>query len=133
MHFFDPLLKAVRTWFSRPWYPLAISAYPVLYLLSANAGQVNTGALLRPLIISVLFGALLFLLTRLYFREIHRAAFLTTLLLLLFVKFAFVSLHLGRSQSLGLLLFDLRELYPPLIDRQTGIHDRQFDTLELRM
>ena len=35
--FWDRLGK----WFAIPWYPLALSAYPVLKLLAANTGQVG--------------------------------------------------------------------------------------------
>jgi len=34
-------------WFFHPWYPLAISAYPVLSLLASNAGQVQPSAGIR--------------------------------------------------------------------------------------
>src|SRR6185369_10533977 len=73
--------------FNAPWYPFAISAYPVIALLAANAGQVDAGAALRPLVISILFGGLLFFLTWLFFRQVHKAAFLTTLWLALFFTY----------------------------------------------
>jgi hypothetical protein len=79
--------KLLAKLFNAPWYPVAISAYPALYLLSANAGQVNVGAVLRPMIASVLFGAVLFFIVWLFFRQIHKAAVLTTLLLLLFFTY----------------------------------------------
>jgi hypothetical protein len=52
----------------------------VLALLSANVGQVPLDAVIRPLIASVIFGGLLFFIVWLVFRNLHRAAFLTTLL-----------------------------------------------------
>ena len=69
--------KVFEKIFSIPWYPLAISAYPVLTLLSANAGQVQPGAGLRALFISVIFGGLVFFLLWLFFRQAHKAAFLS--------------------------------------------------------
>jgi len=73
--------------FSRPWYPFLISAYPALALLSANAGQVQPGAGIRPLLASVAFGGVLFFIVWLFVRKAHKAAFLTTLLLGLFFSF----------------------------------------------
>ncbi len=81
----------IKTFFTRvfdmPWYPIAISAYPVLALLSANTGQVRLDAGIRPLIASVIFGGLLFFIVWLFFRKAHKAAFLTTLLLTLFFTY----------------------------------------------
>jgi hypothetical protein len=73
--------------FNAPWYPIAISAYPVLALLSANAGQVQWNAGIRSLLVSVAFGSLLFFIVWLFFKQIHKAAFLTTLLLALFFTY----------------------------------------------
>jgi hypothetical protein len=90
--------KNIRTlfvnWFSIPWYPIAISAYPVLALLSANLGQVEPGASIRPLLVSVAFGGLLFCIVWLFFRQGHKAAFLTMLLLALFFSYghAYISI-----------------------------------------
>ncbi len=79
----------VTNWFSKPWYPILISAYPVLALLSANAGQVQPNAAIRSLLISVAFGGVLFLIIWLFLHrsKAHKAAFLTTLLLLLFFTY----------------------------------------------
>jgi hypothetical protein len=83
--------------FNAPWYPVAISAYPALYLLSANAGQVNVGAVLRPMIASVLFGAVLFFIVWLFFRQVHKAALLTTLLLALFFTYGHVYMAVQKE------------------------------------
>ncbi len=79
--------KFFSRFFNAPWYPIAISAYPVLALLSANSGQVQPSAGIRPLLISIVFGALLFFIAWAIFRQVHRAAFLTTLLLALFFTY----------------------------------------------
>ncbi len=86
-------LKNISAFFTKvfniPWYPIAISAYPVLALLSANAGQVQLNASIRPLSISIVFGGLLFFVVWLFLRnsKAHKAAFLTTLLLTLFFTY----------------------------------------------
>lgn len=70
--------------FNAPWYPIAISMYPVLALLSANVGQVPLAAAIRPLFASLVFGGILFFIVWLVLRKPHKSAFLTTLLLALF-------------------------------------------------
>jgi len=83
--------------FNAPWYPVAISAYPVIALLAANSGQVDATAAIRPLIISVFFGVLLFFITWLFFRQIHRAAFLTTLFLVLFFSYGHLYIAIDKQ------------------------------------
>ena len=74
--------------FNAPWYPFIFSVYPVLGLLSTNVGQVQSAAGVRPLVISVAFGGLVFFLVWLLFRrQVHKAAFFTTLLLVLFFTY----------------------------------------------
>lgn len=73
--------------FNAPWYPIALSAYPVIALLASNTGQVNLSVGLRPLAASLTFGVLLFFIMWLFFRQVHKAAFLTALLLALFFTY----------------------------------------------
>jgi len=84
---FNVIQKKLGRWFSIPWYPLAIGAYPVLALLATNAGQVDLDAGLRPLLFSIAFAGLLFLILWLFFRQAHKAAFLATLWLALFFSY----------------------------------------------
>src|SRR3989304_560979 len=68
-------LKKARTflsnWFALPWYPIALGAFPVLALLSANAGQVQAMAGSRILLLSHALAAILFSLCRLVLRHAH--------------------------------------------------------------
>ncbi|HSB02123.1 MAG TPA: hypothetical protein VLE49_15850, partial [Anaerolineales bacterium] len=84
-------------WFAIPWYPFAISAYPALKLLAANQGEVGLDAGLRPLLVSVLFGAILFLILRLFLRKGHKAAFLTALWLALFFSYGHIYIYLDEK------------------------------------
>jgi hypothetical protein len=88
--------KAFSKIFNTPWYPIAVSAYPVLALLNANAGQIQPSAAVRPLLVSVLFGGLLFFVTWLFVRssKVHKAAFLTTLLLALFFSYGHAYIYI---------------------------------------
>lgn len=77
-------------WFSIPWYCILFSTYPVLALLSFNIGQVKSETVLRPLVLSVVFGIVLFLACRLLIWDNYRAAFLSTLLQVLFFSYGHV-------------------------------------------
>ncbi len=97
----------MKKFFSRlanaPWYPIAISAYPVLALLSANVGQVQLNAAVRPLIVSVILGGFLFFIVWLFLpgRKPHKSAFLTTLLLALFFAYghAYIAIDEKHPES----------------------------------
>ena len=87
----------VANWFSKPWYPLAISAYPVVALISANVGQVQNSAGARSLLVSILFGAVLYALVWLFLRQVHKAAILTSLWLVLFFSFGHIYIALDTK------------------------------------
>lgn len=80
-----------------PWYPIMISAYPVLALLSANAGQIQPGAGIRPLLASIVFGSSLFFAIWLFFRQVHKAAFLAALWLALFFLYGHAYMALDEQ------------------------------------
>ena len=94
-------LKAARErlgrWFLIPWYPVAISAYPVVALLATNIGEVGLDAAVRPLLVSVLFGALLFLFGWLFLRQAYKAAFLAACWLALFFSYGHVHIYLEEK------------------------------------
>lgn len=84
---FKKVKKTLRRWFSHPWYPYLIGAYPVLALLAFNVGQIKLEAGWRALSVSVLFSILLFFLWRLILRDKYRAAFLSMLWVALFFSY----------------------------------------------
>ncbi|HEX2995551.1 MAG TPA: hypothetical protein VHP14_12045, partial [Anaerolineales bacterium] len=81
--------KLVRL-FSVPWHPIVLSAYPVLALLAANVGEVKTEAAWRPLLVCAGIAGIIFLLWRLIFGDWNRAAFLTTLWLVLIFSYGHI-------------------------------------------
>ncbi|MBI5945065.1 MAG: hypothetical protein HY864_11900 [Chloroflexi bacterium] len=91
--------KVFSRFFNQPWYPILISAYPALALLSANAGQVQPSAGVRPLLASVAFGGVLYFIVWLFFRrsKAHKAAFLTTLLLSLFFSYGHAYIFIDEN------------------------------------
>ena len=92
------VIKILTRWFSIPWYPLVFGAYPVLALLAFNAGQVKVEAGWRPLLICVAFAGILFILLRLFLRDWYRAAFLSTLWMILF--FSYGHIHILLTEKL---------------------------------
>lgn len=97
MRHFKMIWNRIGNWFAIPWYPFAISAYPVLKLLAANIGEVGLDAGIRPLLISLLLGGVLFLILWLVFRRAHKAAFLTALWLALFFSYGHLYMELDEK------------------------------------
>jgi hypothetical protein len=88
--------KAISSFFNYPWYPMALSAYPALALLNANTGEIQTSAVFRPLLASVVFGGFLYFIVwlSLHSSKIHKAAFLTALWLTLFFTFGHAYIYI---------------------------------------
>jgi hypothetical protein len=94
---FKVVWEKLRKWFSVPWYPFAVSVYPVLALLAANVGEVKPEATWRPILVCVGITGILFFLLKLFFRDWNRAAFLTTLWLTLFFSYGHVHIQLTEK------------------------------------
>lgn len=94
---FKQIKKILGRWFSLPWYPILFGAYPVLALMAVNVGQIKLEAGWRPLIVSVLFAGILFVLLLLILRDWNRAAFLSTLLMALFFSYGHVYIMLTEK------------------------------------
>jgi len=86
--------KVLTSFYNTPWYPIAISVYPVLALFTTNTGEIQPNAVVRPLLASVLFGVFLFFIVWLFARQAHKAAFLTTLWLSLFFTFGHAYIYI---------------------------------------
>jgi hypothetical protein len=84
-------------WFAIPWYPFAVSAYPALKLLAENLGEVGLDASIRPLLVSLLFGGVLFIILWLIFHRAHKAAFLSALWLALFFSYGHIYIYLDEK------------------------------------
>ena len=97
MSHFKVVWERLKKWFAIPWYPFAISAYPVLKLLAQNVGEVGLDAGTRPLLISLLFGGVLFVMLWLIFRQSHKAALLTAFWLALFFSYGHIYIALDEK------------------------------------
>ncbi len=90
----------IRRWEIRA-YPFLVAAYPALALLAANADQVRLAAVVRPLLLSLLLGAVLYALLAVILRHPERSAALTSWWLLLFFAYGHVYNALQRVTLLG--------------------------------
>jgi hypothetical protein len=81
-------------------YPFLMAAYPSLALLAANVGQVDLRVVIRPLLLSLVLGALLYALLAAAVRRAEPAALLTTVWLALLFSYGHVYYAL-RQVSLG--------------------------------
>jgi hypothetical protein len=95
-----------------PFYPLLVALFPVLALYSANMGEVSLHDLLRPLLWSLGLGVIVFGLLMAIFRRWHRAALVSTLVLLLFYTYGHVYYLLRRVPTIGLDISRDRYLIP---------------------
>ncbi|MBV6449732.1 MAG: hypothetical protein MHPDNHAH_00445 [Anaerolineales bacterium] len=93
----EKIRKTLSRWFAIPWYPILFGAYPVLALMAVNVGQIKVEAGWRALIICIAFAGILFLLLRLIFRNWNRAAFLSTLWMVLFFSYGHVFITLTEK------------------------------------
>jgi hypothetical protein len=87
-----------------PIHPILFAAYPILALLGYNIEEIRAGAALRPLAVSLFATAVLFLLLRLALHSAQKAAFITTLLLVLFFFYGHAYNFLETKSLLGVTL-----------------------------
>lgn len=93
--------KFIERFFQSPWYPYVFGVYPVLALLSTNAGQVDPAIVIRPILICLPFSALVYLASWLAFRKVHKAAFFSFLFLHLFFSYGHVYIAIDKNLGEG--------------------------------
>jgi hypothetical protein len=97
-----------------PFYPILLAAFPALALLANNISQVQAWTAIRPLVISVAGGVLLYVLLWLILRSWSRAALLTTLLLIWFFSYGHIYNLLKPVSVLGFPAGRHRLIFPIL-------------------
>jgi hypothetical protein len=95
------------------FFPFLFAIYPVLALLAQNISQISPITLIRPLIFSLLFTSIVWLLSALLFRNWQKAALFTFVIQVLFFSFGHIlrtargvngiDLILGRNRYLALI------------------------------
>ena len=97
-----------------PIYPLLISAFPILSLASYNIHEIFVSAIFRPLIASLLLGAVVYGLVYLLLRDIHRVALIAAILLLFFFTYGHIYDAVEDLTIAGVVIFRHRTLVPVL-------------------
>lgn len=74
-----------------PYYPIIFAAFPSIALMAYNKFQTNFSVLFRPLVLSILFGMVLFGITSLlYKKNFHKAALISGITFLLIFSYGHV-------------------------------------------
>ena len=85
-----------------PFYPLLFATFPTLALLANNLTEIRFSVSLRPLVISLLFGLILFVIAFfLYRKHWHKAALMTGVSIMLFFSFGHLSSFIKTIPSIG--------------------------------
>ena len=81
----------MRKLFANPyWYLVFFATYPALTLLGSNIREVKSDVVYRPLLVSILFAALVYGMVWLILRERTKAALVTTLFMFVFFTYGHV-------------------------------------------
>lgn len=81
--------------------PLLLSIQPVLHLFSINVAELSFSEILRPLLVSLLFGLMVLGVGVLFFRDWRRASLVASLFLVLFFLFGDVAAWISEVFKLG--------------------------------
>jgi hypothetical protein len=87
-----------------PFYPFLLACYPVISLFQVNFHEVDPRVIIRPLIVSLVFAAVIFLITFAISRNIHRTAAFTSLCLILFFSYGHIYNIVSAPALAGFLL-----------------------------
>lgn len=93
-------------------YPLLFAAYPVVALVGSNINEVEPVVLWRPLGLVVLAALGVLLILRFVTRDWHRAALITSVLLLLFFSYGHLYAHLKKIEMSGFVIGRHRHMLP---------------------
>lgn len=95
-----------------PLHPLFFSMNPILALLASNIVEVDVGVVIRPLLISILFSIIIFLVSYTIFKDPHKSALFTTFFLILFFTYGHVYQIIEQEEILGVNIGRHRYLIP---------------------
>jgi len=94
------------------FHPILFSLYPVLFLMSANLGEIPFQESWRAIVFVPIISAIIWLGLKLIIRDNQKAALVTTILLLSFFSYGHVYTFLGEESVLGGVLKRHRYLIP---------------------
>lgn len=88
--------------FERGWFaPFLLSIHPVLHLFSINVAELIFSEIIRALLVSLVFGAVLLGLVYLFLRDWRRASLVASLFLFLFFLFGDIAAWVSEKFTLG--------------------------------
>jgi len=102
-------IQSLRT---LPFYPLLFAIHPVLALLGSNVNEVDSVVLWRPMAVLAANAFIVMTLLRFLFRDWHRAAITTSILLLLFFTYGHIYNYLKTVRMAEFVLGRHRLLMP---------------------
>lgn len=70
-----------------PYYPVLLAIFPILSLTSYNIREIFISAMFRPLVASLLLGIIVYSLAYLFSKDIHRAALVSSVILLFLLAY----------------------------------------------
>ncbi len=86
-----------------PWFYIFLTVFPLLYLWTVNAAEIDPAVIVRPLLVTVAGSALLYLLLTLVFRQPTKTSWVGGLVLVLFFSYGHVYNVLRNSPALSAL------------------------------
>ena len=106
-----PFLPEVIRFFERGWFaPFLLSIQPVLHLFAINVAELNFSEILRPLLVSLVFGCIVLALAYLFLRDGRRASFVTSLFLFFFFLFGDIAVWTSKTFVVGAVWANLATL-----------------------
>lgn len=75
-------------------YPFLFAIFPILALRNYNITYVDIGSIFRPLILSVVFTGIIWVILRLLVKDWHKAGIITTLAIILFFSYGHIFLQI---------------------------------------
>src|SRR5512139_377685 len=78
-------------------YPFLFALYPIFELRNHNITYVNTIALVRPVLLSVLITGLVWMVLRVLFRDWHKSGLIATLVIIAFFTYGHVFIQLESA------------------------------------
>ncbi len=98
-----------------PFYPFLMGPYAVLLLWSANIGQVTASTTFRSLLAALIVSAIIFLVSLIIIRKIHKSAFIAAMFSFLLFFYGLLFSIIDQKEILGFVYGRHRYLLPLLV------------------
>jgi len=85
----------IKISFSRPFHPLLVAAFPVLFLYATNINELLLNSIFLPLAVLISFALLIFLIINFFLKDAGKTSMLVTFYFLLFFTYGHIKNTLG--------------------------------------